>query len=85
MLTSSTLAIEDLGPRTKDGLGQAGEDRAMAGGKMGECRREGSLGYGSCKLCIKTGILEFRFGGERAVDIIVTARRKEVLLTSCAL
>ncbi|KAJ7923153.1 hypothetical protein B0H13DRAFT_1865257 [Mycena leptocephala] len=34
--TSSTFDIEDLGPRTKDGLGQAGEDRAMAGGGMGE-------------------------------------------------
>ncbi|KAJ7907139.1 hypothetical protein B0H13DRAFT_1879849 [Mycena leptocephala] len=35
MLTSSTLDINDLGPRTKDGLGQAGEERAMAGGRMG--------------------------------------------------
>lgn len=32
MLTSSTFGIEDLSPRTKDGLGQAVEERAMAGG-----------------------------------------------------
>jgi hypothetical protein len=36
ILTSSTLGIKDLGPRTKDGLGQAGEERVMAGGRMGE-------------------------------------------------
>jgi hypothetical protein len=36
ILTSSTLGIEDLGPWTNDGLGQAGEERVMAGGRMGE-------------------------------------------------
>ncbi|KAJ7847776.1 hypothetical protein B0H13DRAFT_2285528 [Mycena leptocephala] len=36
MLMSSTLGIEDLGPQTKDGLGQAGEKRAKAGGRMGD-------------------------------------------------
>jgi hypothetical protein len=38
MLTSFTGAfgIEDLGPLTKEGLGQVGEDRAMVGGRMGE-------------------------------------------------
>ncbi|KAJ7907153.1 hypothetical protein B0H13DRAFT_1879866 [Mycena leptocephala] len=35
-LTSSTLGIEDLDPRTKEGLGQVGEERAKAGGRMGE-------------------------------------------------
>jgi hypothetical protein len=35
-LTSSTLGIEDLGLRTKDSLRQAGEERAMAGRRMGE-------------------------------------------------
>ncbi|KAJ7788593.1 hypothetical protein B0H13DRAFT_1936576 [Mycena leptocephala] len=34
MLTSSTLGIKDLGPRKRDGLGHAGEERAMAGGWM---------------------------------------------------
>jgi hypothetical protein len=32
MLTSSTFGIKDVGPRTKEGLGQVGEDRVMAGG-----------------------------------------------------
>jgi hypothetical protein len=36
MLMSSTFGIEDLGPPRKDGLGQVGEDRAMAVGRMGE-------------------------------------------------
>ncbi|KAJ7834930.1 hypothetical protein B0H13DRAFT_2288521 [Mycena leptocephala] len=36
MLMSSILGIEYLGPRTKDGLGQAGEKRAKAGGRIGE-------------------------------------------------
>jgi hypothetical protein len=35
MLTSSTFGIEDLGPRTKEGLGQAGRG-AMEGGRMGQ-------------------------------------------------
>jgi hypothetical protein len=34
MLRYSTLGIKDLGPRTKEGLDQAGE--AMAGGRIGE-------------------------------------------------
>ncbi|KAJ7923146.1 hypothetical protein B0H13DRAFT_2405378 [Mycena leptocephala] len=45
MLTFSTLGIEDLGPWMKDGLGHAGEDRAMAEGEWEnwsccQCRRE---------------------------------------------
>jgi hypothetical protein len=30
------LRHRGLGPRTKEGLGQAGEERAKAGGRMGE-------------------------------------------------
>jgi hypothetical protein len=53
MLASSTLGIEDLGPRTKDGLGQAGEEKAMAvegwNWSCCQCHREGTARPGGMR------------------------------------
>jgi hypothetical protein len=84
MLTSSTFGIEDLGPRTKEGLGLAGEERAMAGGRMGklELLSVSSREDSTARWCYSNLV----FGGERAVDIILRMENeREVVWREIAL